>query len=137
MSFTISPPTLQWSGIHHDSALDIFHFKTRVTAASAPSFSQVQDTFLIDLPLWFEHLCSACVSESLAMLPMVNRLFFQNIPRACHTSRCQLGKEGKLACCSRIPRGVCHLASRGVTASAQDRSCRKKVDVTSPGLLRA
>lgn len=96
MSFTISPPTLQWSGIHHDSALDIFHFKTRVTAASAPSFSQVRDTFLIDLPLWFEHLCAACVSESLAMLPMVNRLFFQNIPEPATPPGASWGRKASL-----------------------------------------
>lgn len=66
-----------------------------MTAASTPSFSQVQDTFLIDPPLWFEHLCAAYMSESLAVLSVVNRLVFQNIPGACHTSRYQIGKENK------------------------------------------
>lgn len=66
--------------IHHDSPLGILRSKTRVIAPSTPSFSQVQDTFLIDPPLWFKHLCAACKSESLAMLSVVNRPAFQNIP---------------------------------------------------------
>lgn len=73
-------PVPNMAGIHHDSPLGILGSKTRVTAPSTPSFSQVRDTFLIDPPLWFEHLCAACMSESPAVLSVVNRPVFQNIP---------------------------------------------------------
>lgn len=73
-------PVPNMGGIHHDSPLGILRSKTRVTAPSTPSFSQVRDTFLIDPPLWFEHLCAACMSESPAVLSVVNRPVFQNIP---------------------------------------------------------